>query len=102
MNSTEQAKLISEMWKANSIRNAEKELSYSLFNESMNIYTIPGTRIVYMGRNGYECDREQANVCLSIGGTYTVKYIDIDCSSSRVELEEVPGKYFNTVMFRNT
>ena len=94
-------KLEAEGWKANAERNAKKEAERPP-SPTMDIYSEVGTRIVYTGTNGYDGDREQANRCLSIGGTYTVKKIDVEAWSSSVELLEVPGKYFNTVMFRES
>lgn len=91
---------VGEIWKANAERNARIEAERPQ-SDSMDIYSAPGTRVVYMGINGYGSERDFANICLSIGGTYTVSMIDVGGWSSSVELLELPGKWFNTVMFRN-
>lgn len=89
-----------EVWKANAERNARIEAERPL-SFSMDIYSKPGDRIVFMGRNGYEYQLQEAKLVLSIGGTYTIKRINVENWSSSVELLELPGKWFNTVMFRD-
>ena len=90
-----------EVWKANAERNTKIEAERSLSSPPMSIRSKPGDRVVFMGRNGYNYELEEAKRCLSIGGTYTIKRIDVHNWSSSIELLEIPGKYFNTVMFRN-
>lgn len=65
----------------------------------MDIYSSPGTKIIYTGQGGYDSDRENANSYLEIGKEYTVKSVDVGGFMSHVELEEVVGHTFNTVMF---
>lgn len=89
-----------EVWKLNAERNAKIEAERPQ-SESMDIYSEIGTRIVYMGKGGWPGQTDEANKCLSIGGTYTVNDINVSGFSSKVELLEVPNKRFNTVMFRN-
>lgn len=90
---------VGKVWKANAERNAQIEAERPQ-SDTMDIYSDPGTRIVYMGKNGWPGQTDDANKSLSIGGTYTVKHINIGGWNSSVELLEIPGKYFNTVMFR--
>jgi hypothetical protein len=65
----------------------------------MDIYSKPGTKIVFINKNGYDHERESANKILKVGQIYTVESIDVRSFVSYVKLEEVPGKGFNTVMF---
>ena len=67
----------------------------------MDIYSRPGTKVVYLGENGYDSQRETANKILKVGQAYIVKNIDVGDSYSYVALEEVPNQTFNTVMFDN-
>lgn len=90
-----------EVWKANAERNARIEAEMFLNAEPMDIYSPVGTRIVFMGRNGWDSELQSAKQSLSIGGTYTVANIIVEDWSSGVELLEAPGRFFNTVMFRN-
>ena len=66
---------------------------------TMDIYSKPGTKVIYLGENGYEADRAKANKYLEVGKEYTVRSIDVGGFMSQVELEEVVGITFNTVMF---
>lgn len=90
-----------EVWKANAERNAQIEAEMYPDADSMDIYSPVGARIVFMGRNGRDAELESAKQSLVIGGTYTVARIGVEDWSSDVELLEAPGRYFNTVMFRN-
>lgn len=49
--------------------------------------------------HGYPHDRTHANERLRVGDIYTVRVMEVGQSSSRVQLEEVPGEWFNSVMF---
>lgn len=69
--------------------------------ETMDIYTAPGEKVVFLGKNGYDHQPEEAKKYLEVGKEYTVEGIDVGSSSSRVYLTEFPEKGFNTVMFRN-
>jgi hypothetical protein len=70
-------------------------------SHTLNIYSKEGDQVIYLDQNGWESDREQANKFLKKGQTYTIEKITVYKSSSRVYLKEIPGKGFNTVMFRN-
>lgn len=65
----------------------------------MDIYSAPGTTVYFLDENGYDCQRMQAAEIFTRGQALTVKRIDIGNWSSSVEFEELPGKWFNTVMF---
>ena len=67
---------------------------------TLNIYATPGTRVRYTGLNGYDADKEHANKYLVKGNIYTVRSIDISSWGSKVEFEEGPGLFFNTVHFK--
>lgn len=68
------------------------------FVETMDIYSRPGTEVVFLGQNGWDADLREALHVLTVGATYTVKKIDVRSSTSYVTFEETPG-YYNTVMF---
>lgn len=67
--------------------------------DPMELDTPAGAKVRFTGYGGYEHHQEHAREYLEIGGTYTVKHIDIGDWSSTVKFEEVPGEEFNTVMF---
>jgi hypothetical protein len=64
----------------------------------MDIYSGPGTKVVFHGRGGYDSQKEHAKKSLVLGNTYTVKRVEVSLSSSSVKLWEVEGD-FNTVLF---
>jgi len=66
---------------------------------SMDIYSKPGTKVVFTGTGGFENEREYANKMFKVGQTYTVRNIDVRSWVSYVEFEEFPGGRFNSVMF---
>jgi hypothetical protein len=66
---------------------------------SMDIYSKPGVVVYYLGENGYDGDREYANQYMRKGLAFTVKTISIGTWRTDVEFEEIPGKWFNSVMF---
>ena len=68
---------------------------------SMDIYSEPGTKIVFIDKNGTNFDRAEAEKILKVGQIYTVSKIDINSWISYVTLEEVPDRTFNSVMFDN-
>lgn len=86
-----------EVWKLNAERNAK----IANENKTMDIFTEPGTQIVYTGKNGWPSETDIANELLSIGGVYTVEEMQVHNRFSRVKLLEVDAKFFNPVMFRN-
>lgn len=51
--------------------------------------------------NGYNGEGKDASKFIGVGQVYTVKKLEVERSSSRVELKEVPGQQFNTVLFEN-
>lgn len=65
----------------------------------MNIYSKRGTKIVFIGENGYDHDKASAKEILKVGQEYTVQSIDVRSCISYVILEEFQNKTFNTVMF---
>lgn len=69
----------------------------------MDIYSPPGTKVIFDSNGGYDHDKQEAAKVLKLGETYTVRRIDVRLSHSYVFLEEVslPGGFgFNTVMFK--
>jgi len=72
-----------------------------LKNLSLNIYSKKGAKLIYLDKNGYDTQREEANKFLKKGEIYTVDHVDIFKSTSTVFLKEFPGMGFNMVMFRN-
>ena len=69
---------------------------------SMNIYSPPGTKIVYNNPEaGYDHDQQQCSKLLQIGNIYTVAGISVYSYASDLYLKEFPGIIFNTVMFDN-
>lgn len=57
-------------------------------------------KIVYSKtENGYDHDKEKCKKLLVEGQVYTVRRVEVHSSSSTLELVEVPGERFNTVMF---
>lgn len=70
--------------------------------KTMDIYTRVGSKIKFsFPDNGYQGDQTHAANHLTEGHTYTVRRIDVGRSSSRVNVTEIPGAWFNTVMFSN-
>lgn len=69
---------------------------------SMNIYSQPGTKVIFLDKNGTDSDRENAERILKVGQIYTVKSINVQSWISYVTLKEVPNRMFNSVMFENT
>lgn len=65
----------------------------------MDINAPKGTMVIFADRNGYESQREYARRFLSKGFAYTVEKTEAEDSYATVELQEFPGKQFNTVMF---
>jgi hypothetical protein len=65
----------------------------------MDIYSKPGTKVVFTGEGGYDADREFAFSYMKIGDVLTVKSIDVGNWASLVEFEEILNVKFNTAMF---
>lgn len=53
----------------------------------------------YFPDSGYIGDQFQASQHLKVGQTYTVRRLDVGSSSSTVQVVELPGLNFNTVLF---
>ena len=67
---------------------------------SMNIYSQPGTQVVYANVTaGWDYDQEQAQAYLVPNTIYTIAATEIDDSRTLVLLEEVPDVWFNSVLF---
>jgi len=64
----------------------------------MDLYSKPGTKIVFTGIGGYPNQNLYAQERLIIGRVYTVKLVEVYDFASFVRLEEEDG-HFNTVMF---
>lgn len=68
---------------------------------SMDIYSEKGTKVVYTGQGGYDSDKEHAKKYLTEGSLYTIHSTDVGSWHTWIQLEEFPGKTFNSVMFDN-
>lgn len=66
----------------------------------MSLESAHGSKVKYLGVNGYDNQRKHADKLLTIGAEYTVERVEIADWCSTVELAEFPG-HFNTVMFQN-
>lgn len=72
------------------------------FMKTMSIETATGSKVIYMGINGYDGDKVHANKHLVIGQEYEVESMKVGHSSSTVMLKGVIVNYgFNSVMFQN-
>lgn len=70
-------------------------------SDIMDIYSQPGTPVTYVNfESGWPDDKEFGAKHLERNRTYHVKRITVYSSVSFVELVEIPGKQFNTVLFR--
>lgn len=69
-----------------------------LKSEVMDIYSRPGTKVKFIGRNGHDYQLAKAKEIFTEGQILTIKQIDVSNWSSSVQFEEVGG-WFNTVMF---
>lgn len=69
----------------------------------MSVRTHPGMKVVFTSpQNGSDHDkRKLVSLGLLLGASYTVKDIDAGGYSTSFELEEFPGKKFNSVNFCN-
>lgn len=65
----------------------------------VDIFAAPGTTIVFSAAGGYDIEKTNAAKHLVIGSAYTLKASDISGFSTRFELEELPGKWFNSCLF---
>lgn len=63
-------------------------------------FATTGDKVRFLNKHGHEYQPQAArDAGLVEGGIYTVRAEDIGRSSSTYELEEFPGRHFNTVMF---
>jgi len=58
-----------------------------------------GTLMVFLNKNGYYQEREEANDLIGEHTLVTVKECHVGSWSSNYVFEEFPGRSFNTVMF---
>jgi len=65
----------------------------------MDIYSPPGTLVMFDGRGGYDWEQEAAKQLLTMRGIYTIARVDVFSSSSTVYLVGVKGRGFNTTLF---
>jgi len=70
-----------------------------ILNKELDIYALPGTKVVFLGKGGWPGEAETASRLLETNKIYTVYKIDVECFHSDVWLEEVPDRYFNSVLF---
>ena len=68
----------------------------------MDIKCKPGTKVYFLGKNGYEAQLNIALKTFKIGEELTVERIRVDNFMSYVTFKEYPGKEYNTVMFSET
>ena len=66
--------------------------------ERMDIFSVPGTEVVFDARGGYDSDQRLALEVLKLGTTYIVEHIRIGDFSSDVKLRGVAG-FWNTMLF---
>lgn len=70
----------------------------------MSMFALPGHKVRLhesSKHSGYESEIKKAQQYLTIGEIYTVKRTRVSHSHSWVEVEEVPGVFFNTIHFRS-
>ena len=65
----------------------------------MDIYSKHGTLVYFLDENGYDGDREYARQYMQKNQSLTVKSVRIGSWSTDVMFEEIPDKWFNSVMF---
>jgi hypothetical protein len=70
-----------------------------IFKSSGKTWPSKGDKVVFIDENGYDHDRLQANKFFKKGRILTVKEFNLGKWSSSILLEEVPGEWFNSVMF---
>lgn len=67
----------------------------------MDIYCNKGHKIVFLGKNGWDGEAEEASRYLTVGEVYTVDYTVVHSWTTDVYLEEFPKRSFNSVMFED-
>lgn len=73
----------------------------SKFVPRMDIYSRPGTMVVFDAGGGYPYEQERAKKVLEVGKTYAVARVEVQSARSSVMLVGIEGR-FNTVMFAAT
>ncbi len=68
-------------------------------DNSMDIYSESGTKVVFAGEGGWKAQITEAKKVLTIGETYTVSQTRVGGFYSYVTLKEFPDFEFNTTMF---
>ena len=59
-----------------------------------------GTRVIYLGCNGYEWERAKAfSLGLLVNSVYTIDYVHVGAEKTKLTLQEFPGETFNSVLF---
>jgi len=58
-----------------------------------------GLKVIYLGKGGYDSDREYANRFLVVGQEYNVLRREVHAWRSEFVLAEFPDQKFNNVMF---
>ncbi len=71
---------------------------YNLRYPPVDIYSPPGTRIVFHGRGGYPLENKRAHATLTVGETYTIAGSVIGSWDASFCLDGVSG-WFNSVLF---
>jgi hypothetical protein len=67
--------------------------------DGIDIYSGPGTPVVFHGEGGTKIDNERARKFLTVGSTYTVERTVVHAWSTDVFLREVPGERFGSSLF---
>jgi hypothetical protein len=67
----------------------------------MNIDAEAGTKVVYLGENGYDYQREKIEALgVKVGDLLTVSYVDVREWITYVEFEEIDSMH-NSEMFKD-
>lgn len=74
-------------------QNSEEDINF-ITNNKFTVFVDEDTK-----NNGYDSDKEKVKQ-LELNHPYTLKTMDVGRSSSTLELEEFPGKTFNSVNFK--
>lgn len=77
-------------------------MSYTFNGEPMfnpDEWPKAGDRMMFLGKNGYSSQLEEAMKKFIIGNVYTVADIDVGSSYHTIDFEGVPGSW-NGVMFK--
>tara|TARA_R110002074_G_scaffold28069_1_gene80997 strand:+ start:168 stop:431 length:264 start_codon:yes stop_codon:yes gene_type:complete len=68
----------------------------------MEIYALKGHQIICDDLDvGYDYQKEIANKYLELGKIYTVEKTQVESSSTKVILQEIPGIEFNSTCFED-